>query len=200
MKLPEKVRDSALSYAYSVFDRKRWEQVGASLRGAVYDELIADEKFSEMLRPYATTAQMRVWLKDSAAKEYPRALEGIGPTACYTKRGYPGPSVLVTATLGADWRVVSGSTDQKPMRCRVKSSSGEVVLMTWGPHKSLRDLYWAASAAKVNGEERILIVITRPTMTELPKDDWERVRKFGDLIGAEVFSVMYQPRSAVVCD
>ncbi|WP_438472825.1 hypothetical protein [Rhodococcus erythropolis] len=197
LKLPDEVRNSALSYAYAVFDRKRWEQVETSQRGAVYDELIADEKFSELLRPYATIAQMRVWLKDSAAKEYPRALEGIGPTASYTKRGYPGPSVIVTATLGADWTIVAGSVEQKPMRCCVVSSSGEVALMTWGGHRSLRDLYWAASAAKVSGEQRVLLVITRPTMTELSKDEWGRVRRFCDLIGAEAFSVMYKPRLTV---
>lgn len=196
MRLPDEVRDAALSYVYEVFDRKRWEQVPASKRGAVYDELVADEGFSAPLRPYATPGQMRVWLKDSAAKEYPRALEGIGPAAGYTKRGYPGPGVIVAATLGAEWAVVGDSIEQKPMRCRVVNSAGEEALMTWGPLRSLRDLYFAASVAKVAGRERVLIAITRPTMTKSPKTDWARVRGLCDLIGAEAFSVMYAPRSA----
>lgn len=195
MRLPDEVREAALTYAYAVFDRKRWEQVPASRRGAVYDELLADEKFNALLSPYATKAQMRVWLKDSAAKEYPRALEGIGPTATYTKRGYPGPGAIVAATLGADWAVLADSVDQKPMRCRVINSSGEEAVMTWGPQRSLRDLFWAASAAKVAGEQRVLVVNTRPTMTEPSKDEQDRVRNFCELIGAESFSVMYAPRS-----
>ena len=44
MRLPDEIKDTALTYVYEVFDRKRWEQVPASKRGAVYDELIADEK------------------------------------------------------------------------------------------------------------------------------------------------------------
>lgn len=196
MRLPEEVRGAALTYVYEVFDRKRWEQVPSSKRGAVYDQLIADERFSAPLRPYASESQMRVWLKDSAAKEYPRALEGIGPTAGYTKRGYPGPGSIVAATLGADWTVATGPVEQKPMRCRVVSSTGEEALLTWGPLRSLRDLYFAASVAKVTGEERVLIAITRPTMTELPKAEWDRVTGLCDLIGVEAFSVMYAPRSA----
>ena len=58
----------------------RREQVSPGERGAVFDGLVADPRFSEPLRPFLTPAQQRVWLKDSAAKEYPRALEGIGPT------------------------------------------------------------------------------------------------------------------------
>ncbi|KXO92242.1 hypothetical protein AXK56_03960 [Tsukamurella pulmonis] len=194
MRLPDEVRDAALARVYEVFDRKRWEQVPASKRGAVYDELIADEGFTAALRPFATPAQMRVWLKDSAAKEYPRALEGTGPTASYTKRGYPGPTAIVAATLGDEWAVVANSIEQKPMRCRVTSLGGHEALLTWGPLRSLRDLYFAASAAKVDGQERVFIAITRPTMAEPPKGEWDRVCAFCDLIGVEVFSVMYAPR------
>lgn len=196
MRLPNTVRENALAYVCGVFDRKRWEQVPPSQRGPAYDELIADEKFSAPLRPYATEAQMRVWLKDSAAKEYPRALEGIGPAAGYTKREYPGPGAIVAATLGADWAVVPDSIEQKPMRCSLVSEAGERALLTWGPLRSLRDLYFAASAARLAGQDRVLVAITRPTMTELPKDDWDRVRGFCGLIDAEPFSVMYAPRAA----
>ena len=90
MRLPDEVREAALEYAYRVFDRRRWEQVAAGERGAVFDELVADQTFSGPLRPYMTEGQIRVWLKDSAAKEYPRALEGIGGTAQFTPRRYPG--------------------------------------------------------------------------------------------------------------
>lgn len=196
LKLPDEVRDQALAYAYAEFDRRKWEQVPSSERGAVFDELVADEKFRKLLRAYCTPAQMRVWLKDSAAKEYPRALEGIGPTARYTKRGYPGPGVIVAATLGTDWSVVPDSIDQKPMRCQAVNGAGEKADIIWGPRRVLRDLHWAASSARVEGDERIAVVVTRPTMAAMTELEWERVQSLCDLIGAEAYSVMYAPRAA----
>lgn len=195
IRLPDDVKDEALAYTYAEFDRRKWEQVASSERGAVFDELVADEEFCKLLRPYCTPAQMRVWLKDSAAKEYPRALEGIGPTARYTKRGYPGPGIIVAATLGTDWSVVPDSIEQKPMRCRAVSMAGEEAEFVWGPHRVLRDLHWAASAARVEGEERIAVVITRPTMTSLAEAEWERVQSLCALIGAEAYTIMYAPRA-----
>ncbi|MGC4994176.1 hypothetical protein [Nocardia salmonicida] len=196
IRLPDQARNEALAYAYAEFDRRKWEQVASGERGQVFDELIADDDFVKVLRPYCTPAQMRVWLKDSAAKEYSRALEGIGPTARYTTRGYPGPGVIVTATLGADWTVVPDSIEQKPMRCRAVSASGVEAVLVWGPYRGLRDLYWAASGARVRGEERVALVITRPTMTALSDSEWVRAKAFCALIGAEPFNVMYAPRTA----
>lgn len=195
LRLPDKVREQALAYAYEVFDRKRWEQVAPGERGVVFDDLISDARFSEPLRPFLTPAQMRVWLKDSAAKEYPRALEGIGPTARYTKRRYPGPDVIVRATLGDDWTVAPNSVEQKPMRCRAFGKSGQEATITWGSFRNLRDLHWAASGARVDGDQRVAVVITRPTMSALPADRWARVESLCGLIGAEAFSVMYSPRA-----
>ncbi|OBB00970.1 hypothetical protein A5666_08540 [Mycolicibacterium fortuitum] len=195
LRLPDEVREEALAYAYEVFDRRRWEQVSPAGRGAVFDDLIADVSFSAPLRPFLTSAQMRVWLKDSAAKEYPRALEGVGATARYTKRRYPGPGAIVRATLGDDWAVVPGSVEQKPMRCRAACTAGQEANLTWGPYRSLRDLHWAASGARVGGEQRVAVVITRPTMAPLPADKWARVESFCALIGVEAFSVMYTPRT-----
>jgi len=81
------------------------------------------------------------------------------------------------------------------MRCLVVNDAGEQALLTWGSLKGLRDLYFAASAAKVAGEKRVLVVITRPTMSKPSKEDWERVVGFCSLIGAEAHSVMYSPRA-----
>ncbi|WNG93674.1 hypothetical protein [Mycobacterium sp. ITM-2016-00318] len=195
LRLPDEVREEALAYAYEVFDRRRWEQVSAGERGAVFDEMVIDVGFSEPLRPFLTPAQMRVWLKDSAAKEYSRALEGIGPTARYTKRRYPGPDVIVRATLGNNWSVVPGSVEQKPMRCRAVNKSEQEATLTWGSYRGLRDLHWAASIARVSGEQRVAVVITRPTMAALPADQWARVESVCALIGVDAFSVMYAPRA-----
>ena len=194
-RLPDEVKEEALAYVTAEFDRRKWEQVASSERGGVFDELIADKQFAELLRPYCTPAQMRVWLKDSAAKEYPRALEGIGPAARYTRRAYPGPGVIVTATLGADWTVMPNSIEQKPMRCRAVSAAGDEAVVVWGPYRVLRDLYWAASGARIDGEGRVAVVITRPTMTAPPDAVWQRVRSFCALIGVEAFTVMYAPRA-----
>lgn len=193
MRLPDEVREAALAYAYRVFDRRRWEQVAAGERGAVFDELVADQTFSGPLRLYLTDGQIRVWLKDSAAKEYRRALEGIGGTAQYTPRRYPGPDAIAHAALGAEWDVVSGSIEQKPMRCTVTGPSGEFVTLFWGPLRGLRDYYWAASRIRALSEGRVAIAVTRPTMAPLPAEGWTNAKALCDLIGVDLFSVMYAP-------
>ncbi len=195
MKLPDEVREAALEYAYRVFDRRRWEQVAAGERGAVFDELVADRTFSGPLRPYMTEGQIRVWLKDSAAKEYPRALEGIGGTAQFTPRRYPGPDAIVQAALGVEWTVAAGSIEQKPMQCKVKGPQGESVTLFWGPLRGLRDLHWAASRVRALSTGRVAIAITRSSMTPLPADEWTSAKALCELIGVDLFSVMYAPRA-----
>lgn len=195
MRLPDEVREAALAYAYRVFDRRRWEQVAAGERGAVFDELVADLTFSGPLRTYMTEGQIRVWLKDSAAKEYPRALEGIGGTAQFTPRRYPGPEAIAHAALGVEWTVVTGSIEQKPMRCMVRGPEGESVTLFWGPLRGLRDLYWAASRVRALRTGQVAIAITRPTMTPLPADEWTNANALCELIGVDLFSVMYAPRA-----
>lgn len=194
-RLPDDVKDEALAYVYAEFDRRKWEQVPSGDRGAVYAELIADERFSGLLAPYLKPEDMRVWLKDSAAKEYPRALEGIGPAARHTKRGYPGPGAIVAATLGEGWSVVQDSIEQKPMRCSVVSAAGESTVLIWGPRRMLSNLHWAASVARVEGAERVVLAVTRPTMAKPPAVDWLEVKALCELIGVEAFSVMYAPRT-----
>lgn len=194
MRLPDDVREGSLGYAYQVFDRRKWERVAASERGAVFDELVADEAFSGPLRPYLTEGQIRVWLKDSAAKEYPRALEGIGSTAPFTPRRYPGPEAIAHAALGAGWSVTPRSVEQKPMRCQVIGPSDEKITLFWGSIRSLRDLHWAASGIRALGAQRAAIALTRPNMAPLPTEDWTRAEALCDLIGADLFSVMYAPR------
>lgn len=194
MRLPDEVREAALAYAYKIFDRRRWEQVAAGERGAVFDELVADQMLSGPLRPYMTEGQIRVWLKDSAAKEYPRALEGIGGTAQFTPRRYPGPEAIAQTALGVESAVVQGSIEQKPMRCRVRMHQSELVTLMWGPLRGLRDLHWAASRLRALDSGRVAIAITRPSMAPLPSDDWATATALCELIGVELFSVMYAPR------
>lgn len=195
MRLPNDVREVALAYAYKEFDHRRWEQVPTRDRGAVFDELLADRGFGGLLRPYMTEAQIRVWLKDSVAKEYPRALEGIGGNAAFTLRRYPGPAAIAEATLGSGWVVVAGSIEQKPMTCVLRGPQGEFATLLWGPLRGLRDLYWAASRLRALSMAQVAIVITRPNMTPLPSDEWASAEALCELIGVRVFSVMYVPRA-----
>lgn len=194
-RIPDDVKDEALAYCYAEFDRRKWEQVPSGKRGAVYADLIADEQFSGLLAPYLKAEDIRVWLKDSAAKEYPRALEGIGSAARHTNRGYPGPSAIVSATLGQAWSVVEDSIEQKPMRCRVVSAANESAVLIWGPQRMLSNLHWAASVARVAGEQRVVVAVTRPTMAKPAEAEWARVRALCELIGVEAYSVMYAPRT-----
>lgn len=194
MKLPDDVREAALALAYKEFDKQRWEQVSPSERGAVFNALVADPTFSELLRPFLSVAQMRVWIKDSAAKEYPRALEGVGRTAPFTTRRFPGPDVIARSALGDGWDLVDGSVRTKPMRCDLEAADGTRMLLLWGPVKGLRDLHWAASCARAADGIRVGIALTRPSMAPIPDKDWKRAHTLCDLIGAELFSVMYAPR------
>lgn len=189
------MREAALRYAYREFDSRCWEQVAAGERGAVFNELVTDQTFSGPLRPFMTEGQIRVWLKDSAAKEYPRALEGIGGTAQFTPRRYPGPGAIVQAALGAEWTVSVGSIEQKPMRCQIRSSQGESITMFWGPLRGLRDLHWAASRVRALTTGRAAIAITRPSMRPLPADEWMNAKALSELIRVDLFSVMYAPRA-----
>ena len=142
-----------------------------------------------------TEGQIRVWLKDSAAKEYPRALEGIGGTAQFTPRRYPGPDAIARAALGVEWTVVAGSIEQKPMRCKVRGPRGESVTLFWGPLRGLRDLHWAASRLRALSTGQVAIAITRPSMAPLPADEWTNAKALCELIGVDLFSVMYAPRA-----
>ena len=195
MKLPDEARERALALAYEEFDKHRWEQAPPGERGAVFEALTADPAFSDLLRPYLSTAQMRVWIKDSAAKEYPRALEGVGRTAQFTKRRYPGPEAIARSALGDGWTVVGGSVKTKPMRCDLVGVDGERKLLLWGPVKGLRDLHWAASGVRAAGGGRVGIALTRPSMAPVPDDEWKRAQSLCDLIGADLYSVMYVPRT-----
>ncbi|WP_189349619.1 hypothetical protein [Zhihengliuella salsuginis] len=189
------MREEALAYAYRIFDHRRWERVPTSERGAVFNELVADPEFGGPLHPYMTDGEIRVWLKDSVAKEYPRALEGIGGTAKFTARRYPGPSAIIHAALGVEWTVVSGTIEQKPMRCEARGPNGDSVTVFWGPLRGLRDLHWAASRARVLGTARVAIAITRPSMRPLPAGEWSDVEALCNLIGVNSYSVMYAPRT-----
>lgn len=195
MRLPDEVREAALAYAYRVFDRRRWEQVAAGERGAVFDELVADEKFGGLLRPYLTEGQIRVWLKDSAAKEYSRALEGVGGTAQFTPRRYPGPQAIAQAALGAGWTVTAGSVEHKPMRCTVTGPKGGSITLFWGPLRGLRDLHWAASRVRALSLGQVAIAITRPSMAPVAADEWTHANALCELIGVDLYSVMYAPRA-----
>ena len=85
------------------------------------------------------------------------------------------------------------------MRCKVRGPQGESVTLFWGPLRGLRDLHWAASRVRALSSGQVAIAITRPTMTPLPADEWTNAKALCELIGVDLFSVMYAPRAVSSC-
>ena len=195
MRLPDEVRKRLSSTPTGSSTDAAGEQVAAGERGAVFDVLVADQSFSGPLRPYMTEGQIRVWLKDSAAKEYPRALEGIGGTAQFTPRRYPGPGMRSfrprRRSVDRRRRVDRAETDA--MHCQGARRGLRHAIP--GPAPWPRDPDWAASRVRALSTGRVAIAITRPTMAPLPADEWTNAKALCELIGVDLFSVMYAPRA-----
>src|SRR5688572_301489 len=107
--MPAAVRREVIEELYRQLDALRWESLPAPQSTAAYAKFVADPLIGGKLAPYMAESKVRVWIKDGPAKEYRRALEGIGSFAEFTSRAFPGPQVLVSSALGEGWSVVPGS-------------------------------------------------------------------------------------------
>jgi len=137
--------------------------------------------------------KIRVWIKDGPAKEYRRALEGIGPFSTYTNRTLGSPSQVVASALGEAWRIEEGSLSEKPMRCIAIDPSGSRKYVIWGGLDKLSDLVWHAVRERADRpEDHPMIVVTRPSTTNLSVAEWGLVERICAVIGTDCKQVVQE--------
>lgn len=125
-------------------------------------------------------------------KHYSRARGGIGPYSDLVTRRLPGPEGVATQVFGASWRVVDGTVQEKPNRCRITDAHTER-LMIWGPPSNLRALIWAGLNSAIDGEPAPSIVVT--TLQGQPLGHGERQRHIalGQRAGIDIFHTTLRP-------
>jgi hypothetical protein len=189
-RIPDFLRNEVIQVVYERLDKVHWEQLQDDERSDRYAAFVEDPAIGGRLNPYKDESGIRVWIKDGPAKEYRRALEGIGSYAKYTSRQLTGPAELVEQALGRSWSVVANSIQQKPMRCDAVHVDGRRLKVLWGPGSSFKDLYWYASVTRADAAEtEIAIVVTKLATARLPMADWNRYERLSRLISVSCYQV-----------
>lgn len=194
MSIPEPVRYQVIAELYRRMDQMQWEQISPVRAAAEYGRFVDDPQIGGVLEQYMPSGQIRVWIKDGPAKEYRRALEGVGSYAAFTSRMRPQPQQIVENVLGAGWRV-EGEIELKPMRCWAENgTTGEKRRVIWGEISGLKELIWHAALQAVSKSSVATdVVITKPTFIPLPGPDWQRVQALAELVGADAHQVAHAP-------
>ena len=182
-RIPDQLRREVIAELYRRLDDLKWEERTQSERSAIYQRLVDDPVIGGRLAPHIPVDRIRVWIKDGPAKEYRRALEGVGPYAGFTKRRSVGAAGVVEAVLGKDWTVVDGSLGEKPMRCSAEQGDTRRLLV-WGPETSLKELFWHAAmhVAEHGNDDSPLIVVTRRGNAPIDSALWRRATRLAELI------------------
>jgi hypothetical protein len=191
-KVPPDVRTAIIKELVGELDAARWEEVSPSVASEMYDRFVKNPKIGGRLLPYMPADKVRVWIKDGPAKEYRRALEGIGPIASFTKRAYPGPESVVHLALGDQWLPKLDTIEEKPMRCFAEGPAGQPMFVIWGPVSALQGLIWNSCLFRAEDSAKpITVVITKPHSAPLPASEWELVKALCDIVGADCKQVTY---------
>lgn len=195
VKLPEDVRSEVVTELARQFDSARWEEVSAVDASEMYDRFVKDPSIGGRLSVYMAADKIRVWIKDGPAKDYRRALEGVGPLAQYTSREYPGPESVVRLALGDEWIPKLDTLQEKPMRCFATDPGGQSMFVIWGPFNGLQGLIWNSCLLRAKDRlEPITVVVTKPGAAPLPADEWGLVQSLADIVDADCKQVTYAVR------
>ncbi|MFF5857120.1 hypothetical protein ACFY8B_16015 [Streptomyces sp. NPDC012751] len=190
--LPEPIRLEIFAELARHFDAARWEEVSPPAATEMYDRFARDPKIGGRLAQFMPTEKIRPWIKDGPAKQYRRALEGLGPMAQMTSREYPGPRSVVRLALGAGWTPRAETLDVKPMRCFADGPDGEAAFVTWGPMSSLQGMVWHACLRRAESESHLItIAVTKPNTAPLPDDDWQLAVSLASILRARCEQVTY---------
>lgn len=190
-KPPQGVREAVLGKLYARLDALLWEQLSSREKSVAYTQFVDDPEIGGALSTYMDPGKIRVWIKDGPAKEYIRAIEGVGTYAQYTNRALPSAVDTVTSVLGKQWSLVADSAQDKPMRCLAVSSEGERRFVVWGPYTALKELVWHVLLHRIrDAEVKPLLVVTRPSIAPLQTAQRKEARALAELIGAEFKSVV----------
>lgn len=190
--VPSSVRQAVIQALYERFDALRWEQLSNSERSVEYARFIENPKVGGALDRYMSAGDIRVWIKDGPAKEYRRALQGVGSYARFTTRRTPGPDEVVKSALGEEWSADVNSLAEKPMRCWARHPEQMGRFLIWGDASSLKELIWHAVLFRTEHSESVpTIVITKPSAAPVNVETWNQVREAAEVVGAEVAQVTH---------
>jgi hypothetical protein len=191
-KVPSDMRTAVIEELVRQLDAARWEEMPPSAASEMYGRFVKDPKIGGRLLPYMPAEKVRVWIKDGPAKEYRRALEGIGPIASFTNRAYPGPESVVRLALGDQWSPKPDTLEEKPMRCFAENSAGQLMFVIWGPLSALQGLIWNSCLIRAEDSSKpITVVVTKPNSAPLPANEWNLVKSLCDIVGADCKQVTY---------
>lgn len=185
-RIPDQLRRQIVAELYHRLDDLKWEERTQPERSSIYQRLVDDPVIGGRLASHIPVDRIRVWIKDGPAKEYRRALEGVGPYANFTKRRTSGAKGVVEAVLGKDWTIVDGSVGEKPMRCSAEQGDSRRLLV-WGPETSIKELFWHAAihVAEYHDDDPPLIVVARRGNAPIDVTLWRRATKLAQLIGCD---------------
>ncbi|MFF9607529.1 protein kinase [Streptomyces sp. NPDC014684] len=160
--LPDVLRGQTLSRLYRQADRLDWTHMRPAARVELFNRWVKDPDIGGALLPYLGSEQrVRLWIKDSAMKDFPRAQEGQGPTANYAPRHFRGIEEIAEAACGPDGEIVPESVAIKPNRF-IATKGEKRYFVVWGSLRHFRDLMWAIMHATVEStEEPVVVMITR---------------------------------------
>jgi hypothetical protein len=142
-RMPEDVRTQVVSTVYRRADEVGWDRLPPHDRTKLLAAWVDDPAVGGVLAPYFPDYGIRVWLKDSTLKEYPRAKEGFGPYARYVTTRYQTPDEIVLAVCGDGWSVEPGTVNVRPSRCSATNGSGRRHIF-WGEVSGFKELLYAA--------------------------------------------------------
>lgn len=190
-KPPQAVRDGVIEALYREFDSLQWEQLATREKSDAYERFLTSPQVGGALNPYMDPGGIRVWIKDGPAKEYGRALEGVGLYAKYTGRAYPDTQDAIKKVLGAHWSLVPGSVADKPMRCAAQSEDGVRRFVLWGPFSALKEIVWHALMYKIESPKTSpVLVVARPMIAPLRSEQRKQAEAICEVIGAEFKSIV----------
>ncbi len=158
--IPDAVRSHTLSRLYRQADRLDWTYMRSAARAELWDRWVRDPAIGGVLLPHLGSEQrVRIWLKDSAMKDFPRAQEGQGPTANFAPRQFRGIEEISEAACGSDWGIIPDSVAIKPNRF-VAAKGKKRCFVAWGIPRHFRDLWWATMHTAIESTEEPVIVVT----------------------------------------
>lgn len=187
--IPEAIRKEVITTIYERLDRMKWESCSSSEKSEAYRNMVNDPKIGGRLAPFMADDRRRVWIKDGPAKEYGRALEGIGAYAEYTHRQVLPADDLVKATLGTEWSIDGDSIQDKPMRAFAEDAqTGERRLVIWAAHTAIKDMIWQVICHRAaDPGQRPAVIVVRPSPAPMPVQQRRRYQAVCETAGAELF-------------
>jgi hypothetical protein len=193
--LEEGLRRQVIAEIYRRADDLDWDGLSPSDRSTWYVRWLDDPAIGGVLDLHMPRDQARLWIKDVPMKHYARARSGIGPYADLVGSHLPDADQLCRLAFGAGWAPLRGTLKDKPNRCTLTNSGGELAQMLWGPPRAFQSLVWASLNLVVDDQPTpIMLVVTRQG-ERLTDGQVGRHRRIAERIDVEVRHLTVGPVS-----